>query len=65
MSFIHLHVHSHYSLLKASCTIPKLVEKCASHNMPALALTDYGSMFGVLDFYFQALEKELNPIIGW
>ena len=64
MSFVHLHVHSHYSLLKASCTVPKLIEKCASQKMPALALTDYGSMFGVLEFYFQALEKNLNPIIG-
>ena len=64
MSFVHLHVHSHYSLLKAACTIPRLIDKCAHYNMPALALTDYGNMFGVLEFYFQALEKNLNPIIG-
>ena len=64
MAFVHLHVHSHYSLLKSSCTIPRLIEKCVSHNMPALALTDYGNMFGVLEFYFQAMEKGLNPIIG-
>lgn len=64
MSFIHLHVHSHYSLLKAACTIPKLIEKCVQYRMPALALTDYGNMFGALEFYFQALEKNINPIIG-
>lgn len=64
MSFSHLHVHSHYSLLKASCTIPNLIDKCLSYGMPALALTDYGNMFGAMEFYFQALEKGINPIIG-
>ena len=64
MSFNHLHVHSHYSLLKASSTIPKLIDKCVDFNMSSVALTDYGNMFGALEFYFYAKEKEVNPIIG-
>ena len=64
MSFSHLHVHSHYSLLKASPTIPRLVEKALSLKQPALALTDYGNMFGALELYFECMEKGLRPIIG-
>ena len=64
MSFVHLHVHSHYSLLKASCTVPKLIDKCAEFEMSSIALTDYGNMFGALEFYFHAKEKGINPIIG-
>ena len=64
MSYVHLHVHSHYSLLQAAGTAPAFVEKCAELKMPAMALTDYGNMFGALEFYFQAKEKSLKPIIG-
>ena len=64
MSFVHLHTHSHYSLLQASCTIPDLINKCVEYQMPAMALTDYGNMFGALEFYFLALEKEIKPILA-
>ena len=64
MSFIHLHVHSHYSLLQASLTIPALIDKCVEFKMPAVALTDYGNMFGTLEFYFKALDKNINPILA-
>ncbi len=64
MSFVHLHVHSHYSLLQASCTIPALVDKCVEFNMPAMALTDYGNMFGALEFYFEAVKKDIKPILA-
>ena len=64
MSFVHLQVHSHYSLLQASCVIPDLVNQCVKFKMPAMALTDYGNMFGILEFYFKALEKGINPILG-
>ena len=64
MSFIHLHTHSHYSLLQASCTIPALIDKCVEYKMPAMALTDYGNMFGALEFYFTALEKGIKPILA-
>ena len=64
MSFVHLHVHSHYSLLQASCTIPALIDKCVEFNMPSMALTDYGNMFGALEFYFEAVKKNINPILA-
>ena len=64
MSFVHLHVHSHYSLLQAACSIPALIKKCVEYKMPAMALTDYGNMFGALDFYFEAIDKGINPILA-
>ena len=64
MSFVHLHVHSHYSLLQASCTIPSLIDKCVEFKMPAMALTDYGNMFGALEFYFEARKKNIKPILA-
>lgn len=50
-SFVHLHVHSHYSLLDGLSTIPGLVDKAIKLGMPALALTDHGNMFGIKEFY--------------
>ncbi len=64
MSFVHLHVHSQYSLLRATSKIEDLVKKCVEHNMPALALTDYGNLFGALELYFQCKENGIKPIIG-
>ena len=49
--FVHLHVHSHYSLLDGMASIPGLVDKALQNGMKALALTDHGSMFGVKEFY--------------
>ena len=63
-SFVHLHVHTHYSLLKSSCTVSGLVDKCEEYSQPAIAITDYGNMFGVLDLYFKSKEKGINPILG-
>jgi DNA polymerase-3 subunit alpha len=51
MSFVHLHVHSEYSLLDGLSRIPHLVERASELGMPAFALTDHGTMFGVIDFY--------------
>ena len=62
--FAHLHVHTHYSLLKSSCTVSGLVDKCLQYKQPALAITDYGNMFGTFDLYFTAKEKGINPILG-
>ena len=64
MSFVHLHVHSHYSLLKASSTIESLTAQCVKHKMPALALTDYGNVFGALELYFTCRERGIKPLIG-
>jgi len=64
MSFVHLHVHSEYSLLDGYSNIKKLVERAKQMNMPALALTDHGTMFGVIEFYNQAKKVGIKPIIG-
>jgi len=64
MSFVHLHVHSEYSLLDGLSRIPKLVRRAAELGMPALALTDHGTMFGVVSFYQQARKVGIKPIIG-
>ncbi len=64
MSFVHLHVHSEYSLLEAACRLKPLVKKAAALEMPALALTDNGNMFGAIEFYFAALDAGVKPILG-
>jgi DNA polymerase-3 subunit alpha len=64
MSFIHLHVHSEYSLLEAACRIKSLVKKAAEDGMPAIALTDNGNMFGAIEFYFAAQAAGVKPILG-
>ncbi|MEI8339850.1 MAG: DNA polymerase III subunit alpha, partial [bacterium] len=62
--FIHLHVHSHYSLLNALPQIGALIKTAKKMNMPALALTDNGNMYGTIEFYKDCKKKELKPIIG-
>ena len=64
MSFVHLHCHSHYSLLDGAIQIPDLVERCLGMGMEAVALTDNGTMFGTVEFYLAAKSKGLKPIIG-
>jgi DNA polymerase-3 subunit alpha len=64
MSFVHLHVHSEYSLLDGFSNIKKLVKRAKEMEMPALGLTDHGSMFGVIDFYNAATSAGIKPIIG-
>jgi len=64
MSFVHLHVHSEYSLLDGFSNIKKLVARAKEMGMPALALTDHGTMFGVIDFYNAAKKAGIKPIIG-
>ncbi len=64
MSFVHLHVHSEYSLLDGFSNIKKLVARAKEYGMPALGLTDHGTMFGVIDFYNAAIEQGIKPIIG-
>ncbi|MBN1538234.1 MAG: DNA polymerase III subunit alpha [Anaerolineales bacterium] len=64
MTFAHLHVHSEYSLLDGFCNLKKLVKRAKEMEMPAIALTDHGSMFGVIDFYNAAKAVGIKPIIG-
>lgn len=63
-NFVHLHVHTQYSLLDGACKIPDLVQMAHNFRMPALAITDHGNMFGAIDFYSQAIDKGVKPIIG-
>ncbi len=62
--FVHLHVHSHYSLLDGSATTAALAEEAARHGSPALALTDHGNLFGAVDFYITARDAGIKPILG-
>jgi DNA polymerase-3 subunit alpha len=64
MSFAHLHVHTEYSLLDGFSNIKKLVKRVKELDMPAVAITDHGTMFGVIDFYNAATTAGVKPIIG-
>ena len=64
MQFVHLHTHSHYSLLDGLAKIDELVAKAKANNMPALALTDHGSMYGAIEFYQKCKKAGIKPIIG-
>ncbi len=64
MKFIHLHNHSHYSILDGAITIDKMVEKAVEFGMPGIALTDHGNMFGAIEFYEKARARGIKPIIG-
>ncbi len=62
--FVHLHTHSHYSLLEAIPKIPELVAAAAKDGQKALALTDNGNLYGAIDFYKECKDNALKPIIG-
>ncbi len=63
--FVHLHNHTHYSLLDAACTPATLLAAAVEDGHQALALTDHGVMFGAYEFYLKAKEKNIKPIIGF
>jgi len=63
-NFVHLHVHSEYSLLDGSARIKDLISKAIDYNMPAIALTDHGVMYGTIEFYKTAVKSGIKPIIG-
>lgn len=63
-NFVHLHVHSHYSMLDGMGKIPDLVKKAKSDGQPALALTDHGVMYGAIEFYETCKKEGIKPIIG-
>ncbi|KPK62529.1 MAG: hypothetical protein AMK73_05985, partial [Planctomycetes bacterium SM23_32] len=63
--FCHLHVHSQYSLLDGACRIGPMAAKAAAMGMPAVAITDHGNMFGVVEFYYAMREHGVKPIIGY
>ena len=64
MAFVHLHNHSHYSLLDGLMKIPDLVKKAKEYGSPALGLTDHGNLYGALEFYKKCTAAGIKPIIG-
>jgi DNA polymerase III subunit alpha len=62
--FVHLHCHSHYSLLDGASKIPALVRRAKALGMPALAITDHGNLYGAVEFLREAKAAELKPILG-
>src|SRR3954468_2682059 len=63
-SFVHLHVHTHYSLLDGANRIPDLVKRTKALGMDAIAITDHGCMFGVIEFFNECKKHNIRPILG-
>jgi len=63
-NFVHLHVHTDYSLLDGCCRIDRLMERAQELGMSAMAVTDHGNLFGAIEFYNQAKAKGIKPLIG-
>src|SRR5688572_30252093 len=64
VDFVHLHLHTEYSLLDAACRLDKLAERAAELNFRALSITDHGVLYGAIDFYQALRAKNIKPIIG-
>jgi len=62
--FIHLHLHTQYSLLDGACRIPDILNLANQYKMDSLAITDHGNLFGAIDFYLEAQKAGIKPIIG-
>ncbi len=62
--FVHLHVHSEYSILDGACRIPALAQRAAELGMPAVSLTDHGSLAGAVELYREATKQGVKPLIG-
>src|SRR5205823_14237529 len=62
--FVHLHVHSEYSILDGACRIPDLVARAAEFEMPAVSLTDHGSMAGAVQLFKETKDTGVKPVIG-
>src|SRR6187397_570847 len=62
--FAHLHLHTEYSLLDAACRLDRLMERAEALGLKSLAVTDHGNMFGAIEFYQAARERDIKPIIG-
>ncbi|HYA48732.1 MAG TPA: PHP domain-containing protein, partial [Burkholderiales bacterium] len=63
-SFVHLHNHSEYSVLDGALKVPDLVEAAFRNNMPAVAITDHGNIFGAVQFFKEAKARGVKPILG-
>ena len=62
--FVHLHVHSEYSILDGACRIPALAARAAELEMPAVTLTDHGSLAGAVELHREAKKQGIKPIVG-
>ncbi|MBM3246341.1 MAG: DNA polymerase III subunit alpha [Candidatus Omnitrophica bacterium] len=62
--FVHLHLHTQYSLLDGACRIPEILALASQYKMQSLAITDHGNLFGAIDFYLEAQKAGIKPIIG-
>src|SRR5690242_21889649 len=62
--FIHLHLHTDYSLLDGACNVDRLVDRVHSLGMPAVAMTDHGTIFGAVELFNAATKHGVKPIIG-
>src|SRR5581483_12293720 len=62
--FVHLHLHTEYSLLDGACRLDRLMDRAHDLKFPALAISDHGVMYGAIDFYTAARNKGIKPIIG-
>src|SRR5258707_5582196 len=63
-SFVHLHLHTEYSLLDGAIRMKDLMKKAAEFKMPAVAMTDHGNLYGAIEFYQEAQRAGIKPIIG-
>jgi len=63
-SFVHLHLHTEYSIVDGTVRIPALMQQCVDEQMPAVAMTDQSNLFGLIKFYRKALQHGIKPIIG-
>src|SRR6516225_294408 len=62
--FVHLHLHTDYSMLDGACEVSKLVQRVKALDMPAVAMTDHGNIFGAVEFVNAAKEAGVKPILG-
>src|SRR4030095_8649144 len=62
--FVHLHVHTHYSLLDGACRVSDLVKRTKALGMDAISITDHGCMFGVVEFFNECKKEGIRPILG-
>ena len=63
--FVHLHVHSEYSLLDGAARIKDIIRKAKDLGQKAIAITDHGAMYGVIDFYNEAVKQGIKPVLGF
>src|SRR5499426_1389049 len=64
LQFVHLHVHTDYSLLDGACETGELLDEASRQKMPAVAITDHGNLFAAANFFNEASKRDVKPIIG-